>query len=112
MKICCRDLVHSAENDSMISGIDAKKIVLSQMSPSHLPGNFTLFAPTVSCLASAGGHSPFVGALLSWFGDATLVKCDVLDPAVRSRVDQMLQISSKFQQQPEGNIAFRFSEEQ
>jgi len=89
------------------------------MSSPHLPGKLTLFAPAVSCLAQdgvVGGHSPFVGALLSWFGDATLVKCNVLDPAVRGRVDHMVQTASKFQQQPEwnhsGKIVFRFSEEQ
>ena len=109
----------TAENASMISGLDAKKMVLSQMSPSNLPGKFTLFAPAVSCLAqdgAAGEYSPFVGALLSWFGNVTLVKCDVLDLAVRCHVNCMVQIASKLQQQPEwnhsGKIAFRFSEEQ
>jgi len=109
----------TAENASMISGLDAKKMVLSQMSPSNLPGKFTLFAPAVSCLAqdgAAGEYSPFVGALLSWFGNVTLVKCDVLDLAVRCHVNRMVQIASKLQQQPEwnhsGKIAFRFSEEQ
>jgi len=114
----------TAENDSMISGeksagriesFELKK-VLAELSPSNLPGSFTLFAPAVSCLAQdgvAGGHSPFVSALLSWFRDARLVKYDVLDRDVRHCVDYMVQTTLEFRQQPEwnhsGKVVFRFS---
>ena len=89
-------------NHSIISGVDvdAKKTGLLQMSLSHWLGKFTLFAPAVSCLAqdgAAGGYNPFAGALLSWFGDVVLSKCEVLDPAVRGRVNHMEQTASERQ---------------
>jgi len=106
-----------AENGSVIPGAADKRAMLAKMSPSNLPGMLTLFAPAVSCLAQdgdAGGHSPFVGALLSWFGDVKLAKSGVLDCAVRDHVHHMAQTASKFEQKPEwnhsGKIAFRFLE--
>jgi len=110
-------LHRGTENASMIPGVEALKTVLAEMSPSNLPGKFTLCAPAVSCLAldgAAGEHSPFVSALLSWFGDETLTKRNVLDFKVRHHVDDMVKTASEFKQQPEwnhsGKIDFCFSE--
>jgi len=90
--------------------------VLAELCPSNLPGSFIHFAPVLSCLAEdgvAGGHSPFVSALLSWFRDARLVKYDVLDRDIRHCVDYMVQTASELRQQPElnhsGKVVFRFS---
>jgi hypothetical protein len=109
----------TAENDSMIPGAAAKRAMLAKMSPSNLPGMLTLYAPAKSCLAlddDGGGRSPLVSALLSWFGNATLVRSDVLSPEVRQHVDHVVQTSSGFEQQLQwnhsGKTTFRFSEEQ
>jgi len=109
----------TAENDSMIPGAAAKRAMLAKMSPSNLPGMLTLYAPAKSCLAlddDGGGRSPLVSALLSWFGNAALVRSDVLSPEVRQHVDDVVQTSSGFKQQPQwnhsGKTTFHFSEEQ
>ena len=78
----------------------------------------TLFALAVSCFehdTNAGGRSPLVSALLLWFGNAPLVKSDVLGPEVRQHVDHIVQTASGFEQQPHwnhpGKTTFRFPEE-